>query len=367
MQLAERHIIQQNNLRWKSLNQICFLSKNLYNQALYRLKQYYKKKSAKFKSAPRPPQFKNKIKGRNIIVFTSQQVKIKDGYINFPKKNGLKSLKTKVPNINQIRIIPQSACYVIEVVYTVNLQDLKLNKENVIGIDLGINNLVSIQSNQCGLGLRPLLINGRILKSVNQFYNKTKAYLQSLLSIGKHVSKRILRLTLKRNNVIRNYMHHVSKFIVRYCIQNDIGSIVIGKNDGWKQKVNIGKRNNQNFVSIPFEILINQIEYKSKMVGIDVKTINESYTSKCSAFDLEPICKHESYLGKRIKRGLFQTSNGFLVNAVINGATNILRKEIGNGFITKSELNSGIRNMPVKIQPLVNSLNSLNSSKHFEF
>jgi putative transposase len=147
-------------------------------------------------------------------------------------------------------------------------------------------------------------------------------------------------------------MHHVSKYVIQYCIQNNIGKIVIGKNDNWKQKINIGKRNNQNFVNIPFDTLIQQIQYKSEMVGIDVITREESYTSICSAFDLEKIGKHIKYAGKRIKRGLFETKNKFIVNADVNGALNILRKEIGNDFILG--LNRGDAASPIRVNPLIN-------------
>jgi len=401
MQLVERHVIKKSNSEWKNIDDLCFLSKNLYNYSLYKIKEEYsktghhffyneiekvfrttnqidyralpaptsqqilltidrsfrgffkslrswKKDRTKFNGCPKPPKYKDKVKGRNLIIFTSQQMRIqKDGTVNFPKKTGLKPLKTKVNNLKQVRIVPQTGCYIIEVIYEkeiTNHENLKL--ENFLSIDLGVNNLASITTNQSGLN--PILINGKIIKSYNQYYNKQKSKIQSDLkkNHNKYTSKRINRLTLKRNNKITDYLHKTSHFIIDYCIENNIQNIVIGKNKNWKQNCNIGKVNNQKFVSIPFEKLINQITYKAELNSINVILHEESYTSKCSALDLEPIKKHEKYIGKRVKRGLFKYSNG-LVNADINGSLNILRKVIGNDFI--SLLDRGFLHNPIKI------------------
>ena len=142
----------------------------------------------------------------------------------------------------------------------------------------------------------------------------------------------------KRNNKVKNYLHATSKYIVDYCLTNDIGKIIIGHNKGWKQKINIGKRNNQNFVSIPYNILIDQITYKSELVGIEVVVVEESYTSKCSFLDKEKPTKQKIYIGKRVKRGLFKSSTGILINADINAAYNIIRKVISNFFPKKDEI-----------------------------
>ena len=407
MKLVERHIISKNHSEWKTIDHLCFLSKNLYNYSVYTIRKYFKdtgkflnynmiekelrtsknenyvilpnnssqqilmvldrnfrsffqllrkwKNNKKTLSGcPKPPNFKDKVKGRNLVIFTSSQIRVKDGYIKFPKKTKLKPLKTKVDNFNQVRIIPQASCYIIEVVY--EKEEIKhehLNDNLYLGIDLGINNLVSMISNQPGL--TPILINGQIIKSYNQFFNKTKAKVQSNLekNHGKKTSNKLNKLQLKRNNKINYYLHHVSKFIVEYCMTNNIGNIVIGKNNGWKQNINIGKVNNQKFVSIPYEKLIQQIQYKSELVGINVILHEESYTSKCSSLDLEPVQKHEKYVGKRVQRGLFKSLNN-LINADINGALNILRKVIGDVFIydlLKSP-NIGFVHNPVKVNPL---------------
>jgi putative transposase len=195
---------------------------------------------------------------------------------------------------------------------------------------------------------QPVLVNGRILKSMNQFYNKEKARLQSYIG-DKGTSKRIDHLTLRRNNKIHDYMHKSSRFIIDYCLKNQIGNIVIGYNSQWKDEVNLGKRTNQKFVSIPYLKLVKQIQYKAEEVGISVFLNEESYTSKCDALALEEIKKHDVYLGKRVKRGLFKSSTKKLLNADVNGSLNILRKVIGDGFINL--LNIGLADNPVRINP----------------
>jgi len=405
MRLVERHIIKKSNSKWKKIDDLCFLSKNLYNYSLYQIKQHFeltgnflyfnplekemritnqfdyrnlpaqtsqqilrvidsnfrgyfqllrkwKKNRKSLTGCPKPPKYKDKVKGRNLVIFTNQQVRIqkKTGYINFPKITGLKPLNTKVTNLQQVRIIPQTGCYIIEVIYEKEITEHEnLNIDKFLSIDLGVNNLASIITNQPGLN--PILINGKIIKSINQYYNKTLAKLQSDLkkNHNKNSSNRTQRLNLKRNNKINDYLHKTSHFIVTYCIENNIQNIVIGKNKEWKQNCNIGKVNNQKFVSIPFEKLIHMIQYKAELNSINVILHEESYTSKCSALDLEPIKKHEKYIGKRVKRGLFKYSNG-LVNADINGSLNILRKVIKDDFINL--LDRGFVHNPILVNPI---------------
>jgi len=404
MQLVERHIIKKSNFEWKKIDNLCFLSKNLYNYSLYKIKQefqktgkflYYnplekelrtnnqfdyrelpahtsqqillvidrnfrgyfqllrkwKKNRKSLTGCPKPPQYKDKVKGRNVVIFESNQMRVqKDGTVNFPKKTGLKPLKTKVTNIRQVRIVPQTGCYIIEVIYEKEIKTHEnLNIDNFLAIDLGVNNLASITTNQPGLN--PILINGKIIKSINQYYNKALAKLKSNLkkNHNKNSSNRTQRLNLKRNNKITDYLHKTSHFIIDYCIEHDIQNIVIGKNKEWKQNCNIGKVNNQKFISIPFEKLISQLSYKAELNSIKVILHEESYTSKCSALDLEPIKKHEKYIGKRVKRGLFKYSNG-LINADINGSLNILRKVIKDDFINL--LDRGFVFNPILVNPV---------------
>lgn len=368
MQRVERHIVIGNN----SLDELCFKSKNLYNYVNYLIRQeftqngkmlseyevttmlakdkqddyialpaqtsqqivklLFKNWKSFFKlckckdnlnGRPKLPKYKHKIKGRNVVVFTSQQCKFKGGYIHFPKKANINPLRTKVGSVVQVRIVPQCSCHVIEVVYEKeSMGATGLDPDAYLSIDLGLNNLVTSYDS---LNHKSFIVNGRPLKSINQYFNKKCALLISYIGY-KGMSKRIGKLTLKRNCKVRDYMHKASRFIINYCIEHHIGNIVIGNNKGWKHKCNMGKRNNQNFVSVPFEKLISMIQYKSEEVGIKVVITEESYTSKVDHYAREEMCHHDSYMGKRIKRGLFRSNTGKILNADLNGAIGILRK-----------------------------------------
>lgn len=377
MNLTERHIINKNDKEWRQIDYISFLSKNLYNSTLYYLKKEfeksgkfvrfndldkefrnvhqddyyalptntsqqimmlvdknislyfkllskYKKDKKSLNGCPHFPKYKDKLNGRNIIIFTYNQAKLKDGYIKFPKKTEIESIKTKVDKLKQVRIIPQSSCYIIEIIYEKQEKETKSNN-NYLSIDLGLNNLMTCFDTK---NKKSFIINGKPLKSTNQYYNKKKTNIQSNLikNHHKYSSNRLNSLTLKRNNKVNDYLHKSSRFIVNYCIENDISNIMVGYNKEWKQEINLGKRNNQNFVSIPYHKLIYMLEYKSALEGINLIQNEESYTSKSSALDLESLEKHEKYIGKRIKRGLFITSEGIKINADLNGSLNILRK-----------------------------------------
>ena len=217
---------------------------------------------------------------------------------------------------------------------------------NYLGIDIGLDNLASCVSNTGSC----FIINGRPLKSINQYYNKRLAFLKSKLKDNKQISKQIRSLTDKRNNKIKDYLHIASRILVNHVVSNGINTIIIGHNKCWKQEINIGKRYNQNFVSIPFNSFISMISYKATLEGINVKIVEESYTSKCSFLDNERICKHESYKGRRIKRGLFKTSSGKTINADINGAFNIIRKSEKESFdVTMLPEGRGFWCNPVRI------------------
>ncbi|MBA7648550.1 IS607 family transposase ISTvo1 [subsurface metagenome] len=182
------------------------------------------------------------------------------------------------------------------------------------------------------IGLDPIIIKGKVIKSINQYYNKQLAHYRSIENKKSNFqdTKRIQKLHLKRNNKINTIFHRISRLIIDYCIENNLGTIIIGYNHGWKQNINIGKKNNQKFVQIPFLRLINQVKYKSELIGITVITINENHTSKCSFLDNEEIRHHKKYVGKRISRGLFRTSNGTLINADVNAGYNIMKKVFPN-------------------------------------
>lgn len=288
-------------------------------QSFWKASKEYKKQFSKFSGKPKLPKYK---KSQSVVIFDKQQLRIKGGHIHFPKMVKLEPIKIKVTNIKQARIIPQATCHVIEIVYEKEVTKEDVKEDNILSVDLGINNLATCINN---VGNRPFIVNGKPLKADNQFFNKRRAKLQSYID-NKGTSNRIKRLTHKRNCKVNDYLHKTSRFIIDYCLEYKIGTIVIGKNNGWKNKANIGKVNNQKFVNIPHSKLIQQITYKAEDVGIVVKEQQESHTSKCDALALEKVCHHSKYLGKRIKRGLFQSSIGRLINSDVNGAINIARK-----------------------------------------
>jgi len=219
-----------------------------------------------------------------------------------------------------------------------------------------LNNLAAIATNN--QQLPSLLINGRHLKSINQFYNKEKAKLQLKLDTStskrghKRIQEEIHKLTRKRNNKIKHELHQASNMIVNQLSAANVSRLVIGKNDGWKQETNMGKRNNQNFANIPHAKLIEMLRYKWERLGGRFETTEESYTSKCSFLDNEVIGKHTTYMGKRNRRQ-FVSNLGFEINADINGAANILRKVVNNAWASWSnaELIEGFVVSPPRVTP----------------
>ncbi|MED4995098.1 transposase, partial [Geobacillus stearothermophilus] len=212
-------------------------------------------------------------------------------------------------------------------------------------IDLGLNNFVTMVNN---IGETPIVINGKGVKSINQYYNKQKVYFQSILKKqnGLNWSKRLEKLTLKRNNKIKDFMHKASRYVVDWCVKHNIDTIVIGKNDNWKQEVDLGKRLNQAFVQIPYDMFIEQLQYKCEEVGIKVVLTEESYTSGTSFLDGEAPIKENYDKNRRIKRGLFKSNKGILINADVNGAYNIMRKVFPKAFANGVE---GVGLHPVKL------------------
>ena len=374
MYLTERHIIKNN----KELDEICFNSKNLYNKALYLVRQHYfnnkkhldyvkvnrllvdskdvdyyalptkvsvqilrlldrnfssffslikKKKNNNYDKSVRIPKYLDK-EGRTIAIFPKDAISkrfIRKGLIKLSSLNILIPTKVTKSNLVEVRVLPRNNHHIVEIAYKVEEKQLSPNNDRYVSVDLGLNNLATVSSNI----EKPFIINGRPLKSINQYWNKEKARLQSLLRDNRKTSKRIERMTNKRNNKVKDYLHKSSRKIVNFLVSKNISTLVIGYNEEWKQNISIGKVNNQSFTSIPFYTFINQLEYKCKLEGINVILTEESYTSKCSFLDNESIEKHDSYLGKRIKRGLFKTAKGRLINADLNGSLNILKKVVG--------------------------------------
>lgn len=266
--------------------------------------------------------------------------------IPFPKRLEGKTIK-------EIRILPvnNGRCFKIQYVYVVKQESKNLDKTNVMGIDLGIDNLATCVTEETSF-----IIDGRKLKSINRLWNKRVATLKSQLDKqyhdGKpHTSRQIQTLTDKRNRRVHDYMLKAARRIVDYCILNDIGCVIIGVNQGWKQSIKLGKRNTQNFVDIPFWQLRDQLSFLCWKYDIEYIEQEESYTSKASYLDDDEIpifgrgesSDNISFSGKRVKRGLYKTANGTLINADVNGAANIARKckqELGNKRLSRGLLAS---------------------------
>ena len=301
-------------------------------KSFYEAKREYKKNPDKFLGEPKPPKYK---KETSITIFTNQQIRLRDGCILFPISTGLKNIKTKVDNVCQVLIVPKSNHCVIEVVYNFKEPKIKDYNGKWMGADVGLNNLVT-----CSTQEGSFIMNGKPAKSINHYFNKRIQYLKSKLPTKQYSSKRIQRITEKRNRKINDYLHKVSRIIVNKAIEQGVTKIIIGNNKNWKHEINLGKKTNRQFVSIPHSDLIEKIKYKAQMAGIELIVTQEAYTSKCSALDLEEICKHETYLGKRKKRGLFVTAEGKLINADVNGSLNIARLGLSasGNFLTKKEL-----------------------------
>jgi len=286
------------------------------------------KNKHKYFGMPGLPKYKDKA-GETVLSFTKMQVRIKDGILRLPKKIGLE-VKTRIKNAVGARIVPLGVGYNLEIMYEKTVPEAKQNGR-IASIDLGVNNLITMVNN---IGEQPIIVKGGIAKSMNQFFNKKKAQLQSIYDHqGYKTGYASQKLSLKRNRKINNHLHTVSRRLITWCIAHDIATIVVGRNERWKQRANMGKRKNQNFVSIPFYKLLNMLTYKGEEYGITVIPQEESYTSKCSFLDNESIKKHKTYLGKRIARGLFRTASGILLNADINGAYNIMKKAFPNAFV----------------------------------
>jgi putative transposase len=311
-------------------------------KSFFEAKKAYQLDKSGFSGKPKIPGYKTG-KKQNIVIFTNQNAKLKNGFIHFPKSAKLKPIKTKVTDFQQVRIIPMATCYVVEIVYNKEEIDLGLDKKRFISIDLGLNNYCTAINN---VGLNPFIINGKIIKSFNHWFNKKKAKLMSFVK-DKGTSKKLKALNNYRNFWIEDKNHKISREIINYCIKNNIGKIIIGKNINWKQNISLGKRINQQFTQIPHAKLIDKILYKAQLVGIEVILTEESYTSKCDHLAEETMGFHENYLGKRIKRGLFQSNKSKLINADVNGAIGIALKVIPDSFLEIA--NSGHVFCPNKI------------------
>ena len=389
MNLTETHQIKPNHKLYSICDELCFKSKNLYNAAIFEFRQSYFDKdvdtlnwqninrifnqSNQFDYRELPskvsntvlkklgnnissfwslvkksdydrkvglPKYLHKTDGRFIVEFNKQTFSNKrddDNNLIICKSSLNLKIPTKVENPQQIRIVPKTGYYVIEVVYEIKENKPKQN-QRIASIDLGLNNLATVVTND---GDNPILISGKKIKSINQYYNKITSKHKSLLPNNIFTSKSLDRLWLKRNNKISYEIHKITKFLANYFDERDVSKVIIGNNSGWKNGINLGKRNNQNFVNIPYTKFINQLTYKCQMLGITVITREESYTSKASFLDYDEIPNYKDetkpkFSGKRIKRGLYRSATR-IINADVNGAYNIMAKENPNYIISNRE------------------------------
>lgn len=374
--LVERHVYKDTNKNYSELDNLCWLSKNLYNATLYSVRQhyfetneyldYYKvnkefthgnqpdyralpakvskqtqmlvhqnfksffallklKTKGKYDKPIKIPQYLDTKKGRQVVMYEKGALSLKrEGYIKLSKTNiEIKSKVTK-DKIQFVRLIPKGNHIIIEVGYKEEIIDYMGDNGRYASVDLGLNNLITVSSNVTG----GYIINGRPVKAINYYYNKKLSNMRRELQKvnNQKSSKRVQALNMVRNNKVKDYLHKASRKLVNYLVTNKINTLVIGYNKEWKQNINIGRVNNQNFVTVPYKELIDMVIYKSKQKGIKVELQEESYTSKCSFLDNEEVKKQSKYKGKRVKRGLFRSEGNKLINADINGSLNILRK-----------------------------------------
>ena len=402
----EKHIINRQSKWYKLLENKCYIAKNIYNHANYLIRQTFVKTNKyltykevekllhddteytdywelglanssqqilrvldknwksffkaikdwklhpeKYLGRPKLPKYKKKNSLKEFAL-TYNQFKLKpDNLIHFPKSlNGFtikpNFIDSQYDTIQQVRFVPQNDRIIVEIIYTKTISDRVIQSDNYIGIDLGIDNFATIVSNN-GIAL---IINGKGLKSINRYYNKLIAKNKSKLDLdksGTEYSHKLNSITNKRNDKVDYFMHNASSYVINLALANNISTIVIGKNEGWKNECNIGKVNNQKFVQIPYNSFIAKLGYKCQEVGITLITVDESYTSGTSFLDNELPIKENYNKKRRIKRGLFKSNTGKFINADVNGACQILRKVFVNAF-NKPD-NIGFVMNPVKV------------------
>ena len=376
---------------YRTIRELCHIAKNLANEAIYNVRQYYfsegeflkyEKNYTLLKNSPNykalnsnmAQQILKEVDGSFKSFFSllklAKQGKYafkdcrlphylpKDGYttlvIGFVRLKGNKlilpfsnsfkkthkAVEITIPpilldkKVKEIRIIPKAKArfFEIQYIYEAECVQRNLNTNNALALDLGINNLVTAVSSNG----KSFIIDGKKLKSINQWFNKENARLQSIKDkqhYGKKSTNRQKAIARSRNNKVNDYMNKAARKVINYCIANDIGTLVVGYNETFQRGGHIGKRNNQNFVNIPYGQLRSKLEYLCKMNGIIFVKQEESYTSKSSFWDRDDIPVYNAdnpreyqFSGKRIHRGQYKTASGKIINADVNGALNIMRK-----------------------------------------
>lgn len=395
MYQVEQHYITSNHSWWGYCDAVCYASKNLYNTAQFTQRQSYKfghgtltqaaldkifkhsehykaiaakvaqlvlkqnsdawvayfkavavwkEEPSKFTGKPKIPGFLEVgVKGRNLVKFNNQAVgkrEFNKGFIapsispiRIPVKPGL-----KFEQLVEVRIVPKTAAFVVEVVYEIPEHSeffCSLNPELAAAVDIGLDNLATITFNDPAI--QPIAVNGKPLKSANQWMNKELARVSSQLGFG--TSRRVQNTICNRNNFVHSFLHQASRLVVNELLALGVTQIAIGKNEQWKSKINIGRRNNQSFVQIPHAKFIAMLTSKLEAVGIKVTVGEESYTSKSSFLDWDNIPtytpnskKSHKFSGKRVKTKEYRAKDGVIIHADVNGSFNIGRKVIPNCF-----------------------------------
>ena len=376
---------------YKTIKELCHIAKNLANEAIYNVRQYYfaegeflkyEKNYTLLKNSPNykllnsnmAQQILKEVDGSfksffGLIKLAKQDryafkdcklphylpkdgyttlvigfVRLKGNKLILPFSNGFKkthkAVEITIPpilldkKVKEIRIIPKAKArfFEIQYIYEAECVQRNLNTNNALALDLGINNLVTAVSSNG----RSFIIDGRKLKSINQWFNKENARLQSIKDkqhYGKKSTNRQKAIARDRNNKVNDYMNKAARKVINYCIANDIGALVVGYNETFQRNSHIGKRNNQNFVNIPYGQLRSKLEYLCRLNGIIFVKQEESYTSKSSFWDQDDIPVYNAdnpreyqFSGKRVHRGQYKTASGKTINADVNGALNIMRK-----------------------------------------
>ena len=376
---------------YKTIKELCHIAKNLANEAIYNVRQYYfaegeflkyEKNYTLLKNSPNykllnsnmAQQILKEVDGSfksffGLIKLAKQDryafkdcklphylpkdgyttlvigfVRLKGNKLILPFSNSFKkthkAVEITIPpilldkKVKEIRIIPKAKArfFEIQYIYEAECVQRNLNTNNALALDLGINNLVTAVSSNG----RSFIIDGRKLKSINQWFNKENARLQSIKDkqhYGKKSTNRQKAIARDRNNKVNDYMNKAARKVINYCIANDIGALVVGYNETFQRNSHIGKRNNQNFVNIPYGQLRSKLEYLCRLNGIIFVKQEESYTSKSSFWDQDDIPVYNAdnpreyqFSGKRVHRGQYKTASGKTINADVNGALNIMRK-----------------------------------------
>jgi putative transposase len=391
MQLVEQHIISKNDPSYEAIDQAAFASKNLWNAANYVVRQSFihegisldnvkafqqiksheayqalprkvsnqvliqlhkawvaffeamaqwREHPERFLGRPHLPKYKHKTEGRNLLVYEKGAISkraLKRGLLSLSALGELVKTRQKKETIVQARVVPRGTHYVIEVVYERKAEQASVDPSLFAALDLGVSNLAAITSNKPGFV--PVLVNGRVLKSINQGYNKQREHLQKKLAKeNRFTSHQLDAITDKRNRRIKHQLHLASKAILGLLVAEGIGILIIGKNAFWKQEVEMGKRNNQAFVQIPHTRFIAMLRYKAQLVGITVITTQESYTSQASFFDRDAMPVYDpndqgehTFSGRRDGRW-YRVKGRDPIHSDVNGSYNIGRKVFPTAF-----------------------------------